>query len=151
VLVNDVGCDLDGSGAAPDVASAVVDEIRAAGGTAAASAEPVGTAAAGEAIVRAAIDRFGRLDAIVNNAGISVSRPFAEFPTTGSACCGVHLTERLRAPAPHSPRCAPPATAAASSTSPPGRRRPGVSRTAACRGEGRRRESHLVIAAEGAP
>lgn len=79
VLVNDVGCAVDGRGEDPAVAGIVVDEIRAAGGTAAASTEPVGTPASAERIVRAAVDELGAVDAIVNNAGVSVSRPFAEL------------------------------------------------------------------------
>jgi len=79
VLVNDVGCDVGGRGEDPAIAQTVVDEIRAAGGTAAASTEPVGTPASAERIVRAAVEQLGAVDAIVNNAGISVTSPFAEL------------------------------------------------------------------------
>jgi len=80
VVVNDVGCDMRGGGRDPGVADAVVEDIRAAGGAAIATDEPVGSVRAGETIVGAALDAFGRLDVLVNNAGISVSRPFADFP-----------------------------------------------------------------------
>src|SRR3954471_17078470 len=60
VVVNDVG----------DAADAVVDEIRAAGGDAVASVGDVSDWAYGEQLVRAAVDAFGRLDALVNNAGL---------------------------------------------------------------------------------
>jgi len=79
VLVNDVGCDVAGRGEDPGVARTVVDEIRAAGGSAAASTEPVGTPGSAERIVRTAVDQLGAVDAIVNNAGISVTAPFAEL------------------------------------------------------------------------
>jgi len=79
VLVNDVGCDVAGRGQDPAVARAVVEDIRAAGGTAAASTEPVGTPASAERIVGAAVEQLGAVDAIVNNAGISVTSPFAEL------------------------------------------------------------------------
>src|SRR5262249_58185384 len=61
VVVNDVGCGLDGRGADAGVAGAVVEESRAAGGEAMPSVEPVGTVAAAEAIVRTALETFGRL------------------------------------------------------------------------------------------
>lgn len=80
VVVNDVGCDVGGVGADASVAAAVVDEIRIAGGEAVASEAAVGTVEAGEAIVRAALDAFGRLDVLVNNAGITRSHPFEDFP-----------------------------------------------------------------------
>jgi NAD(P)-dependent dehydrogenase (short-subunit alcohol dehydrogenase family) len=93
VVVNDVGCGLDGRGVAADVAAAVVAEIRAAGGEATPSVEPVGTVAAGEAIVRTALETFGRLDVLVNNAGITESHPLEAFPEDAWArILGVHLT-----------------------------------------------------------
>jgi NAD(P)-dependent dehydrogenase (short-subunit alcohol dehydrogenase family) len=64
VLVNDVG----------DNAQAVAEEIRAAGGTAAASAGDVSDWAYAESLVRSAVDEFGTLDALVNNAGINRDR-----------------------------------------------------------------------------
>ena len=79
VLVNDAGCDTTGAGRDPRVAAAVVDEIRAAGGVAVASSEAVGMRSAGEALVGHALAAFGRLDALVNNAGVSVSRPLDEL------------------------------------------------------------------------
>jgi NAD(P)-dependent dehydrogenase (short-subunit alcohol dehydrogenase family) len=79
VVVNDVGCDVLGRGADPEVARAVVAEIQTAGGEAVASTEAVGTVAAGEALVRTAVEAFGRLDTLVNNAGITVSHALAEF------------------------------------------------------------------------
>ncbi len=79
VVVNDVGTDMFGDGRDGSVADVVVDEIRRAGGTAAASHDSVETAEGGEAIVRAAVDRFGRLDAVVSNAGIFQTMPFTEL------------------------------------------------------------------------
>lgn len=69
VIVNDPGGDRHGSGASP-VAEEVTEEIRAAGGEATASLDPVGSPETAEKIVQAAIDAYGKLDIVVNNAGI---------------------------------------------------------------------------------
>ena len=70
VVVNDLGGTMGGSGADQTVADAVVAEINAAGGTAVASYNSVDTPEGGAAIVSTALDAFGRLDAVVSNAGI---------------------------------------------------------------------------------
>jgi NAD(P)-dependent dehydrogenase (short-subunit alcohol dehydrogenase family) len=69
VVVNDLGCHRDGSGRS-DAAEKVVAEIQALGGEAVASGEAVGTFAAAGRLVQTALDAFGRLDVLVNNAGI---------------------------------------------------------------------------------
>ena len=70
VVVNDLGGTLDGSGAGHAMADRVVDEIRAAGGDAAADHGDVSEPAGAEGLVRRAVDSFGKLDVLVNNAGI---------------------------------------------------------------------------------
>ena len=70
VVVNDLGGALDGTGSGSAMADGVVDEIRQAGGDAAADYDTVSTMEGGAAIVQAAFDAFGRLDIVVNNAGI---------------------------------------------------------------------------------
>jgi NAD(P)-dependent dehydrogenase (short-subunit alcohol dehydrogenase family) len=79
VVVNDLGGSMHGHGADPSVADEVVEEIARAGGVAVASHDSVASAAGGEAIVRTALDRFGRLDAVVSNAGIFQTVPFDEL------------------------------------------------------------------------
>jgi NAD(P)-dependent dehydrogenase (short-subunit alcohol dehydrogenase family) len=79
VVVNDLGGSMHGDGADTSVADAVVEEIERAGGVAVASHDSVDSPEGGEAIVRTAIDRFGRLDAVVSNAGIFNSVPFEEL------------------------------------------------------------------------
>jgi NAD(P)-dependent dehydrogenase (short-subunit alcohol dehydrogenase family) len=79
VVVNDLGGKMHGGGADPSVADRVVDEIERAGGVAVASHDSVETPDGGDAIVRAAVDRFGRLDAVISNAGIFNSIPFEEL------------------------------------------------------------------------
>ena len=79
VLVNDLGGSVIGEGADASVADAVVEEIRAAGGTAAASHDTVATPEGGAAIVAAALDAFGRVDAVVSNAGIIEFTAFEEI------------------------------------------------------------------------
>src|SRR6266851_4872386 len=69
VVVNDLGGGTDGSGADTSVAGHVVNEIRANGGTAVANHDSVATMNGGANIVRTAIDSFGRLDILINNAG----------------------------------------------------------------------------------
>ena len=70
VIVNDFGGGADGSGAAKGPADEVVDEIKKAGGQAAANYDNVVDYAAGERIVKQALDTFGKLDIVINNAGI---------------------------------------------------------------------------------
>jgi NAD(P)-dependent dehydrogenase (short-subunit alcohol dehydrogenase family) len=70
VVVNDLGTSMGGSGADAALAASVVDEISAAGGKAIADDHDVSTVEGAEALVGAALDGFGRVDALVANAGI---------------------------------------------------------------------------------
>jgi len=70
IVVNDLGGSTDGEGASHTAAQKVVDEIKAAGGEAVANYDSVATPEGGESIVQTAIDSFGRVDIIINNAGI---------------------------------------------------------------------------------
>jgi NAD(P)-dependent dehydrogenase (short-subunit alcohol dehydrogenase family) len=70
VVINDLGGSRDGTGQGSDMADSVVREITDAGGEAVASYDNVATPEGGPAIVQAAIDAFGRIDVVVNNAGI---------------------------------------------------------------------------------
>ncbi|CDO32837.1 short-chain dehydrogenase [Mycolicibacterium vulneris] len=79
VVVNDLGGTMAGRGSDVAVADQVVEEITAAGGTAVASYDSVDSPEGGEAIVRAAVEQFGRLDAVISNAGIFTSIPFDEL------------------------------------------------------------------------
>jgi NAD(P)-dependent dehydrogenase (short-subunit alcohol dehydrogenase family) len=84
VLVNDFGVgisDTDGVAEAPvdPPADAVVDEIHAAGGEAVANRDTIATPAGGRAIVDAALDAFGTVDVVVNNAGQVRMAPFPEL------------------------------------------------------------------------
>ncbi|MFN2560590.1 MAG: SDR family NAD(P)-dependent oxidoreductase, partial [Jatrophihabitans sp.] len=76
VVVNDVGGALDGSGADATPAQEIVDRIRQAGGEAVASYDDVADWDAAAALVRTALDTFGRLDTLVNNAGAVRDRMF---------------------------------------------------------------------------
>jgi NAD(P)-dependent dehydrogenase (short-subunit alcohol dehydrogenase family) len=79
VVVNDLGGTMHGDGADSSVADEVVAEIEKAGGVAVASHDSVASPEGGEAIVSLALERFGRLDAVVSNAGIFNSIPFDEL------------------------------------------------------------------------
>jgi len=79
VIVNDLGGTMHGEGADTTVADEVVAEIEGAGGVAVASHDSVASAQGGEAIVELAVERFGRLDAVVSNAGIFNSIAFDEI------------------------------------------------------------------------
>jgi NAD(P)-dependent dehydrogenase (short-subunit alcohol dehydrogenase family) len=70
VVVNDLGGSMEGEGSDAGPAADAVAEIEAAGGVAAADANDVSTPEGAEALVEGAVDRFGRIDVIVNNAGI---------------------------------------------------------------------------------
>jgi NAD(P)-dependent dehydrogenase (short-subunit alcohol dehydrogenase family) len=91
-VVNDLGGTMHGEGADASVADQVVDEITAAGGTAVASHDSVDNPEGGEAIVAAAVENFGRLDAVVSNAGIFNSIAFDELtPDDWRRMLRVHL------------------------------------------------------------
>jgi NAD(P)-dependent dehydrogenase (short-subunit alcohol dehydrogenase family) len=80
VVVNDVGAALDGTGASDLPAKKVVEEIKRAGGEAIADSHDVGEQNAAAAAVQSALDAFGRIDIVVNNAGYGFSCPFAQYP-----------------------------------------------------------------------
>lgn len=79
VVVNDLGGAKDGSGAGMAMADAVVAEIREAGGQAAASYDSVATADGAASIVATAVDAFGAVHGLVNNAGILRDASFAKI------------------------------------------------------------------------
>ncbi|GLP76838.1 serine/threonine protein kinase [Mycobacterium antarcticum] len=75
VVVNDLGVDVHGLGTGP-AAQVVVDEIKQAGGRAVANTDSVATPEGGQSIVDAAINAFGRIDVLINNAGILRDKSF---------------------------------------------------------------------------
>ena len=92
VLVNDVGAGLDGAGNDAGPAQAVAAEIAKAGGKAIASTLTITEPKNGDAIVKAALDAFGRVDILVNNAGILRDRIFHKMSWSDwSDVIAVHL------------------------------------------------------------
>ncbi len=92
VVVNDIGSTMHGEGTDSSVADQVVEEIERAGGVAVASHDSVTDPEGGEAIVRTAVDRFGRLDAVVSNAGIFQTVEFDKLaPEDWRRMIEVHL------------------------------------------------------------
>jgi NAD(P)-dependent dehydrogenase (short-subunit alcohol dehydrogenase family) len=79
VVVNDLGGSATGEGSSTTYADKVVDEIRTAGGRAVANYETVATMKGGEAIIRAAVESFGRIDIVINNAGNQRNVKFGEL------------------------------------------------------------------------
>ncbi|MGW7046350.1 SDR family NAD(P)-dependent oxidoreductase [Streptomyces avermitilis] len=79
VVVNDVGTGIDGRGSSASPAHAVTEEILASGGEAVADIHDVSTTAGAQALVATADQHWGRLDIVVNNAGISILRPLTQL------------------------------------------------------------------------
>ena len=79
VVVNDLGGSVDGSGSASSPADEVANEIIENGGEAVANYDSVATKEGGESIVQSAIDNFGTVDAVINNAGILRDKSFANM------------------------------------------------------------------------
>lgn len=105
VVVNDLGVSVDGSVSADTPAAEVVREIESRGGRAVASYESVSDWVAAGRIVQCAMDTFGRIDAVVNNAGILRDRYFFNMSVEEwSSVIDVHLNGTFyvsRAAAPH--------------------------------------------------
>jgi NAD(P)-dependent dehydrogenase (short-subunit alcohol dehydrogenase family) len=80
VVVSDLGSDAVGSGTSAGPADSVVEAITAAGGSAVASTESVATEEGAAAIIETAMSTFGRVDAVINNAGIFDVHPFLDLP-----------------------------------------------------------------------
>jgi NAD(P)-dependent dehydrogenase (short-subunit alcohol dehydrogenase family) len=76
LVVNDIGAELDGTGGSPAAARAVVDEIVAGGGEANVNGDDVADWEGARRLVRTAVEAFGRLDVVVNNAGFVRDRMF---------------------------------------------------------------------------
>jgi NAD(P)-dependent dehydrogenase (short-subunit alcohol dehydrogenase family) len=92
VIVNDLGSSVDGVGADHAVADQVVAEIQDEGGVAVASYDSVETPEGGQAIVDCALDHYGRIDAIVSNAGIFHTPSFEDLtPEQWQQMLRVHL------------------------------------------------------------
>jgi NAD(P)-dependent dehydrogenase (short-subunit alcohol dehydrogenase family) len=92
VVVNDLGGALDGSGSSTGPAAAVVEEIKKNGGEAVASTDNVATPEGAQAIVQTALDAFGKIDIVVNNAGILRDKSFKNMaPEEFDQVIAVHL------------------------------------------------------------
>ncbi len=107
VLVNDLGVSRTGEGGSKGPAQTVVDEIEAAGGEGVANTESVSDFAAGRRMVEQALDTYGRLDVVVNNAGFLRDRMFVstseeewdaviDVHLKGHFCVSKHAAEHWR-------------------------------------------------------
>jgi len=79
VVVNDLGGAFDGTGAGTTMAEKVAEEIRSAGGEAVPNYDGVDTWEGGQAIVKTALDAFGKVDILINNAGILRDKSFMKM------------------------------------------------------------------------
>jgi NAD(P)-dependent dehydrogenase (short-subunit alcohol dehydrogenase family) len=92
VVVNDLGGKADGTGASSSMADQTVKEINEAGGKAVANYDSVATPEGGKAMVQTALDHFGRIDIVINNAGILRDKTFIKLePQDLEAVVDVHL------------------------------------------------------------
>jgi NAD(P)-dependent dehydrogenase (short-subunit alcohol dehydrogenase family) len=92
IVVNDLGGSVSGEGGDEGPAHRVVKEIEALGGEAVADANSVASAEGGKAIVQTALDTFGTVDVVVNNAGVLRDKSFASMtPDLFEAVIAVHL------------------------------------------------------------
>ena len=92
VVVNDLGGSVDGKGGDDSAAQKVVDEITAAGGEAVPNYDSVSTPEGGKAIVQTAVDSFGKVDIVINNAGILRDKSFLKMEWSDlDAVLDVHL------------------------------------------------------------
>ena len=92
VVVNDLGGSRDGTGSSAGPAQVVVDEITAAGGEAVANTDDISSWAGAERLIRQAVDTFGGLDVVVNNAGILRDRMIVTMTEQDwDAVIAVHL------------------------------------------------------------
>jgi NAD(P)-dependent dehydrogenase (short-subunit alcohol dehydrogenase family) len=92
VVVNDLGGSVNGVGGDNTAAQKVVDEIQAAGGEAVPNYDSVSTPEGGESIVQTAVDSFGKVDVVINNAGILRDKSFLKLEWSDlDAVLDVHL------------------------------------------------------------
>jgi len=92
VVVNDLGGGVDGTGSGSNMADRVVQEIKDAGGEAVANYDSVATVEGGNAMIQTALDSFGQVDIVINNAGILRDKSFAKMtPEEVAAVIDVHL------------------------------------------------------------
>jgi NAD(P)-dependent dehydrogenase (short-subunit alcohol dehydrogenase family) len=92
VVVNDLGGSVNGEGGSDAAAQRVVDEIKAAGGEAVPNYDSVSSPEGGESIVKTAVDAFGKVDIVINNAGILRDKSFAKLSWEDlDAVLDVHL------------------------------------------------------------
>jgi len=92
VVINDLGGAVDGSGSDKGAAERVVDEIKALGGDAVADTNTVATPEGGAAIVQTAVDAYGKVDVVINNAGILRDKAFHNLePDQLNSVLDVHL------------------------------------------------------------
>ncbi len=92
VVVNDLGGASDGTGGGSSMADQTVKEIEEAGGKAVANYDSVATPEGGEGIVKTAVDNFGKVDIVINNAGILRDKSFTKLePANLEAVIDVHL------------------------------------------------------------
>jgi NAD(P)-dependent dehydrogenase (short-subunit alcohol dehydrogenase family) len=92
VVVNDLGGAADGTGGGSSMADQCVKEIEEAGGTAVANYDSVATPEGGENIIKTAMDNFGKVDIVINNAGILRDKSFVKLePQNLEIVLDVHL------------------------------------------------------------
>jgi NAD(P)-dependent dehydrogenase (short-subunit alcohol dehydrogenase family) len=92
IVVNDLGGSADGTGGGSSMADEVVKEINESGGKAVANYDSVATPEGGKAIIQTAIDNFGKVDVLINNAGILRDKSFLKLePAALEIVLDVHL------------------------------------------------------------